>query len=424
MSSNSSDSSKSIKTKSTFGETITGIASNITNTGSTFIKGTGNHLNKTINDYMNSGKPKDNVVQFIVIAIVLTILLVLAAWIINTLTLKNKNCHNIEKIYSSPPTISSIDQHNHIFSHSLRDYYVKTAYNCCCTGNFKNDFVDLCALENCIKQGARCLDFEIYSYNNLPVIAASSVNNFDIKETYNYVLFSDAMKRIGNLGFSDGYAPNAKDPLILHFRIMSNHKDIYDKMAYDLNDHLAQYLLDNNHSYENHGKNLGAISLKDLMGKIIIIVDKSNPLFEDTKLDEFVNQSSNSIFMRMLRYNHAKYTPDMQDLIKFNKQNMTIVLPDLNDNDTNPSSAIVMNYGCQFIAMSFQNFDKNMEYYSLFFDKKNSAFVLRPERFRFEQKYIKTPDPPPKDWSLEPRDLGKKIGQSIPGLGGVLNLKI
>lgn len=399
-------------------------SSKMTDTATKLLTDTKNIANRTLNQFINSDKPRDSIVQIIVLTIVISILIILGAWIINTLNLRNKNCKNIKKIYSSPPTITSIDANSHIYSHNLRDYYVKTAYNCCCTGNFKNDFVDLCALENCIKQGARCLDFEIYSYDNKPVIAASSVNNFDIKETYNYVLFSDAMKRISDLGFSEGFAPNAKDPLILHFRIMSNHKDIYDKMAYDLNDHLAKFLLDNNHSYENYGKNLGALPLKDLMGKIIIIVDKSNPLFEDTKLDEFVNQASNSIFIKMLRFNSAKYTPDMQDLINFNKYNMSIVLPDLNDYDINPQSAIVMNYGCQFIAMSFQNFDRNMEYYSLFFDKKNSAFVLRPERFRYEQKYIKNPEPPPKDWSFAPRDLSKDINDSIPGLGRLLNLKI
>ena len=32
-------------------------------------------------------------------------------------------------------------------------------------GSYKNDYVNLCALKSCIKQGARCLDFEIYSVN-------------------------------------------------------------------------------------------------------------------------------------------------------------------------------------------------------------------------------------------------------------------
>ena len=35
----------------------------------------------------------------------------------------------------------------------------------------KNDFVNICALKNCIKQGARCLDFEVYSCTTMPAIA-------------------------------------------------------------------------------------------------------------------------------------------------------------------------------------------------------------------------------------------------------------
>ena len=39
--------------------------------------------------------------------------------------------------------------------------YIKTAYNCCSGGNYKNDYVDLCVLKNILKQGVRGLDFEI-----------------------------------------------------------------------------------------------------------------------------------------------------------------------------------------------------------------------------------------------------------------------
>ena len=61
---------------------------------------------------------------------------------------------------------------NKQFSYNLRDYYIKTAYNCCTAGEYKNDFVNVCALKNCIRQGARCLDFEIYSVKGSPVVAA------------------------------------------------------------------------------------------------------------------------------------------------------------------------------------------------------------------------------------------------------------
>ena len=49
--------------------------------------------------------------------------------------------------------------------------------------------------------------------------------------------------------------------------------------------------------------------------------------------------------------------------------------------------------GCQWIAMSFQNFDSNMEYYDLFFDNTGSAFVLKPEPLRFIHLTVAAPTP-------------------------------
>ena len=46
---------------------------------------------------------------------------------------------------------------------NLQDYYIKTAYNCCSGGSYKNDYVDTDILKSVLKQGVRCLDFEIYS---------------------------------------------------------------------------------------------------------------------------------------------------------------------------------------------------------------------------------------------------------------------
>ena len=41
----------------------------------------------------------------------------------------------------------------------LRNFYIKTALNCCCLGEWKNSYVDMSALEYAIAQGYRCLDF-------------------------------------------------------------------------------------------------------------------------------------------------------------------------------------------------------------------------------------------------------------------------
>jgi len=340
----------------------------------------------------------DNNNQFIKISaiILFTIIIIYTiVWIYSKLHLNNKNCNQLQKLYNGFPLIKTINPNNEDqFSHNLRDYYIKTAYNSCSAGNYKNDFVNICALKECIKQGARCLDFQIFSLNNEPVIAVSTLNDFTIKETYNSIPFSDAMEIIQDYAFSGSTCPNSGDPLIIHLRIMSKNNVIYDKMANTLYNRLESRLLGKKYSYENNGKNLGVIPLKELMGKIILIVDKTNALFENTTLDEYVNIASNSVFMRCLRYHDVKYTPDMQELIEFNKKQMSICLPDPSIDTNNPSASLSMKYGCQMVGMSFQNFDTNMEFYDELFDNAGSAFILKPENLRYIPVYIKLPDPP------------------------------
>jgi hypothetical protein len=311
----------------------------------------------------------------------------------------------MNKLYNTFPSIHTISVSNDDFSHNFRDYYIKTAYNCCSAGTVKNDFVNICALKNCIRQGVRCLDFEIFSVNNEPVIAVSSQNTFDVKESYNTVSFANAMSIVADYAFSGSTCPNPGDPLVLHFRIMSNNKPIYDAMANTLYSTLSRRLLGKNFSYENNGQNFGQTPLQDLMGKVIVIVDKANPLFSDTLLDEYVNMASNSVFMRALRYHDVKFTPDMQELIEFNKKNMSIVLPDLSPNNNNPSSILCLNYGCQMVALSLQSFDSSLEYYNEMFELTGSAFVLKPAELRFIPVTIPTPPPPNPAYSYQKRDI-------------------
>jgi hypothetical protein len=347
----------------------------------------------------------DKVVYITVFAIVALIVISVIWWIYNVLTLNNKNCKRMNALYNTFPLIHTINTSNEEFSYNLRDYYIKTAYNCCSAGTIRNDFVNICALKNCIKQGVRCLDFEIYSVDNKPVISVSSQNTFDVKETYNSVPFDNAMSIIADYAFSGSTCPNPGDPLIIHLRIMSNNKPIYDIMANSLYSTLSRRLLGKKFSYENNGENIGQKKLKELMGKVIVIVDKSNPLFSDSLLNEYVNIASNSIFMRAIRFYDLKYTPDMQELIEFNKKNMSIVLPDLSKSIQNPSSTLSFNYGCQMVALSLQNYDSNLEYYNKMFDTAGSAFVLKPAELRFIPATIPIPPPPNPAYSYAKRDI-------------------
>jgi hypothetical protein len=186
---------------------------------------------------------------------------------------------------------------------------------------------------------------------------------------------------------------------------MTTNLDILDKMADDLVNTLRRRLLGKKYSYETDGQNLGQIVLKHLLGKVIIIVDKSLANPTKTKLDEYVNLTSNSAFMRATRFRDIKFAPDMQELIEYNKKNMTICLPDISSIPKNYSSALPMKYGCQYIGMSFQKYDSNMKFYTSFFDDAGSAYVLKPEKLRYVPVKIDVPKPPPQKYSYKERSI-------------------
>ena len=147
-------------------------------------------------------KRNAKLVKLIVLVMVGLIVFMVVAWVYNKMTLNDRNCTTMDNLYKDFPVLSTLNISNKQFSYNLRDYYIKTAYNCCTAGEYKNDFVNVCALKNCIRQGARCLDFEIYSVNNKPVISVSSVDDFSVKETYNSIPFSTAMGVIADYAFS------------------------------------------------------------------------------------------------------------------------------------------------------------------------------------------------------------------------------
>jgi hypothetical protein len=330
--------------------------------------------------------------------------------------LSSRECSLMDSLYQTNKSyIHSVDYSLPDYSYTLKDYYIKTAYNCCSGGAYKNDYVSICALKNVIKQGARCLDFEIYSIDDSPVVATSTVPNYFVKETYNSVPFAEVMSTIVNYGFGAGSAPNSTDPILLHLRIKSTNQKMLTAFA-NIFKSYNNYLMGSHYSYEytyNSGTdggqyythNMGDVTLSQLKGnKIVIIVDRLNTAFIDNEsFYEYVNMTSNSVFMRALNFYDVRFTPDMNELQTYNKQNMTIALPDTGSDPPNPAGTVCRQMGCQMTAMKFQTFDAALQESLLFFDQAGSAFVLKPANLRFQQATIpETPANPP-ELSFETR---------------------
>lgn len=349
-------------------------------------------IKKTVSQLKES-----NAVLLIVVITLIIILISFLAYFYYT-GRKKRNCKTMDALYGDlNGKIRSIDDSEQ-FNYTFHDYYIKTAYNCCSGGNYKNDYVELCVLKDLLKQGVRGLDFEIFSIDDQPIVATSTSDSYYVKETFNYINFVDVMNVLRDYAFSTSTAPNALDPIIIHLRIKSTNQAMYQNFA-KLLENYDSILLSKDYDSEYYGKNFGNVELKKLMGKVVIIVDRNNISFlECPEFYKFINLTSNSIFMRALHYYDIKYTPDMNELIDFNKQNMTIGMPDKGENPENPSSIVMREMGCQLLAMRYQLIDTNIEENDIFFDENGYAFVLKPKNLRYIP--ITVPLPPPQNPEL------------------------
>ena len=139
-----------------------------------------------------------------------------------------------------------LENNNLYSSNCLINYQLKTAYNCCAINTTKNSFVNECALKYCIDNGARCLDFEIYSVDDRPIIGVSSKSgNTNMKESYNSLPLEEVLDVI-----SERMAP---DPLILHFRIKSDRIQLLESVKNALmNSKLSKNLVCYNKNYGHY----------------------------------------------------------------------------------------------------------------------------------------------------------------------------
>jgi len=338
----------------------------------------------------------EKTMTLILVILIISIIVIVIIYYYYMSNLSSYECQSMDTLYSQiNGKIRSINESDPNCGYLFRDYYIKTAYNCCSGGSYTNDFVNTCVLKDIIKQGVRGLDFEIYSIDDKPVISTSNSDNYHLKDTYNSIPFGKAMNIIRDYAFVTATSPNAEDPIIIHLRIKSNNKKMYQNFALLLENY-DSILLGKEFSFEFQGKNLGQVPLLDLRRKVIIVVDRINNSFLECKeFYEFVNMTSNSIFMRALHYYDVQFTPDVNELIEFNKRSMTIAMPDKGSSPPNPSSLVVRETGCQMIGMRYQLFDTNLEENEIFFDLNGYAFVLKPENLRYIP--ITIDDPPPQN---------------------------
>lgn len=351
-------------------------------------------------------------------AFVTVVLLWLITYITTKINLGKTNCDIIKevntkstptKINSSWTTSSSPDY----AGKNLRDFYIKTAYNCCASGQFKSDYVSMCALQNAIKQGVRCLDFEIFCVDNIPVVGVSSIDQIGVKQSYNSLPVSQVLKELNNIAFSEtaGICPNPRDPLLLHFRIKTNNVNILNIMASEIAENLGDKLLPIEFMRECNGTNMTKRPIRDFIGRVVIMVEKNNTanamplLYQSKNMWELTNVTTNSVFIHSKRFMDIRNSNDLETITNFNKENITLVLPDLSVSNANYISTVPQALGCQLMAMSFQNVDQNLLTYNELFENRESAFVPKPNELIHVPVFIDKPAPLPNYLSFAAKQI-------------------
>lgn len=313
--------------------------------------------------------------------------------------------------------ITSLNPEDSQSKFKLRDYYIKAAYNAFNPYKFKNSTVSMDALLYVIARGCRFIDFEVFSVDNEPVIASSSVNSFNYKETFNHIPVIEAFEVLGSYVFSGAKCPNPSDPFIIHMRIMSRNITMYDKLANVITQSktVARNLLGPKYGREYQSKDLGNEDLLDFKGKIILMVDGTNPVYRETKLFELINMSSNSLFLSKYTYFGVKNIGDPQAFKDANKKNMCLVVPDKSGRPINEGHNGPYTWGCQIATMCFQEEarDEKLKAYEDKFASVGYAFILKPEDLRYVPITIAPPAPPDPKSSMEARPTEAAGGVKI-----------
>ena len=332
---------------------------------------------------------------YITLAIVIFILLLLFSWVANRLSLKNRSCNKLRTYW---PTLtnttyfldatnlnttninaSNVKQNSGFdtSNNKLINYHVKSAYNCCCGDGYKNNFVALCALEKCIAIGCRFLDFEIYSYNNQPIVAASTANSNYIKETYNSLLLEEVLTTIKDKAFNLIATNCANDPLILNFRVMSTNVTMLKTMG----DLIESYLNNSDGAFALEMRKEESLLFTEMTEfyKKVIIICEFNPVpsiidtnSELTSLRSYINLKAKGLNCNTFRYNQIASKKGSESFIDSTKTKYTIVLPNLDNSIINFDPALSFDTGCQAICMKHQNIDNNLLGYNALYKAKQN----------------------------------------------------
>ena len=288
---------------------------------------------------------------------------------------RNKQMKNQQRIRNMPAKTTK---------YPLKDYCYKASLNCAVSGNY----VSTNMIKEVLSRGCRFLDFEVFyiKENDIfsPHVAMSTDYKFISIDTDNSISLIDALNAVNSNAFSQ-IAPNNKDPIFVHLRIKSNDTKVYDAVAKNI---MTAFT-----SRKHEEKINETTKLEDIMGKVIIVMDKT--IRRDYKqhsdiLDKITNIESGSEALNQFSLNSLMNASEK--IIAIDDNNLTtdleklqMVMPNQEKYNTNIPD-IIFNFGIQIFPAKFYAHSDELEDYEDLFNQNSHGIVPMGAMIYYLQK--------------------------------------
>lgn len=227
--------------------------------------------------------------NYIILGVVILFAIIFTYYFSNDRTVKNK-IKKFEDTYLNKNIVQKDYCHRDIKYTMLCDYYVKSSSKSFLVGFQKFGYTNLNIIKKLLYIGVRYIEINIFSktYESKtePIIVSgdklgekkASLNHVDVKEFF---------QLIEEMAFSEKYVNNYKDPLFIFLNLKTENVNTLDKVYDIILNTINQRLLPSR--YSNVKKDIGTITLCEMMGKCVIL---SSDGYEDSKLKELINGST------------------------------------------------------------------------------------------------------------------------------------
>jgi hypothetical protein len=281
-------------------------------------------------------------------------------------------------------------------AYRLCDFYMASSSYSVFPGAEVYDYVSDSILPMAIRAGVRLVELDIYSDSNDQPVVGLKNQKLGIDYAYNTVPLEACCVSIANTAFNTVTAPASSDPFVLSLMFHTDKTKTLNAASEIIKTTCRSYLLDSDYSYQR--KNLVIEPVCNLQNKLIIV---SGGNIKGTLMEELTNMSWSTSHLRRLTYTQASQPHDEEELINHNRNNITMVVPDIGEDLVNSNPQIVFSYGCQWIMMNYGSIDDMMELYISEFQE--NSLVLKPAALRpLKPKKYKKPTPADPAVSFQP----------------------